>query len=214
MPMMLIGAKSVPLLMSSSSTQISLATNLATTPQSPVKPGQMIQTFLDGLSGTQPTAQPQGTTDAKETDSGSKTQNTGSTINSDDSLLGFCTHHVHGQQRCLILTKQHRIPFRLTNDMGNNCPAHHFMDGSHQVINCSGNLCCFSKWDGKQQKAFIFGAPKPLTKTHTRANGKHFIGFQSGSKSVAVQHCCNSQMQFQTHLCRKFGEQKTHKSAR
>ena len=41
------------------------------------------------------------------------------------------------------------------------------MDWPHQQINGSGNLHCFSEWDGKQQKTFTSGAPEPLAKTQT-----------------------------------------------
>ena len=43
------------------------------------------------------------------------------------------------------------------------------MDGPHRLINGSGDLRCFSKWDEKQQQTFTSQEPKPPLKTHSPA---------------------------------------------
>ena len=133
--------------------------------QPPITPEQMIQTFLEQLSGSRSTTR----SDYENVADGSQTRDTGSMINPDNLPADVRSRYIQGQQHCLIMTKQDRAPFRLTDGAGNNQPAHHFMDGPHRLINRSGDLYYFSKWDEKQQKTFISRAPKPLSKTHSPA---------------------------------------------
>ena len=107
--------------------------------------------------------QPQGIPCDRKSDGGSQTQNTGSTINPDNSPPDVHARCVQGQQHCLILAKQDRVPLSPANSTGNNCTAHHFMDGPHRLFNQQGNIYHFSKWDEKQQKTFTSQVPKPMS---------------------------------------------------
>lgn len=159
------------------------STMAATPTQPPITPEQMIQTFLDRLSGTRPTTRP----DTDAATGGTQTQTTGNMINPDNLPADVRSRYIQGQQHCLIMTKQDRVPFRLTDSTGNTRPAHHFMDGPHRLINRSGDLYYFSKWDEKRQKTFISRAPKPLSKPHSPAILRGwYIKFHAHAKAYGI----------------------------
>ena len=89
---------------------------MQTAPQSPITPEQMIQTFLEQLSGSQPTLHP----DINNVAGRIQTQDTGNMINPDNLPADVCSRCIQGQRHCLILAKQDRVPFGLTIGAGNN----------------------------------------------------------------------------------------------
>ena len=89
---------------------------MQTAPQLPITPEQMIQTFLEQLSGSQPTLRP----DVDNVAGGTQTQDTGNMINPDNLPADVCSRCIQGQRHCLILAKQDRVPFGLTIGAGNN----------------------------------------------------------------------------------------------
>ena len=92
-----------------------MPTMTATPTQPPIAPKQMIQTFLDCLPGARPATRP----DADPITGGTQTRNTGNMMNPDNLPADVQSRCIQGQQHCLILTKQDRTPFRLTNSTGN-----------------------------------------------------------------------------------------------
>ena len=133
------------------------------TQQPPITPEQVFQTFIEQLSGSRAVTH----TRPDDYDGGNQTQATGGAINPDNLPPDVRARYQKGQQHGIVLTKQDRTRFSLTDATGNTRSANHYMDGPHRLINRSGDLYYFSKWDEKHQKTFISRAPKPISKIHT-----------------------------------------------
>lgn len=123
-------------------------------------PEQVVQALLNLVSPST-RVQPLG---------GNQQQLTGTIINPASLPADVRSRYERALQPDLILTKHDRAEFLLPDGTGNIQSAYHYMDGPHRLINRSGDVYYFSKWDDKQQKTFISRCPKPNSKMHNASS--------------------------------------------
>ena len=118
---------------------------------------------------------------------GIQTQQTGTIINPNSLPPVVRSRYEQCLQHDAFLTKHDRKPYELPDSTGTIRQSMHFMDGPNRLINRSGDVYYFSKWDEKQQKTFISRCPEPASKTHDASTIREwYYQFHAHAKAYGI----------------------------